>query len=115
MGLGAAEGLQLDIDGSVVVATIDRGEENLISMDICRLLTHLLFDPPDGARILRLRATPPVFCLGRERGASDEDGLRSEAETLVSLNRALRDGRLTTVAEVDVGRRRLRGRPGLAL
>jgi methylglutaconyl-CoA hydratase len=98
--LPAADGLQLDLEGSVIVATIQRGEENLISMDMCRALTAVLFDPPEGTRVLHLRAAPPVFCLGRDRGASGEDALRGEAETLVALNRALREGRLVTVAEV---------------
>ncbi len=96
----APEGLQLELDEGVVVATLDRGEENLVSMEICRALVELLHDPPPGARVLRLRAAPPVFCLGRDRGATDEEGLYQEAETLVALNRALGEGRLITVAEV---------------
>ncbi len=100
MGPGGVEGLQLDVEGPVVVATIDRGEENLVSMEICTVLADLLFDPPPGARVLHLRAAPPVFCLGRERGAGDEVGMKEEAETLVALNRALREGGLVTVAEV---------------
>lgn len=96
----AVDGLHLEVDGGVVVATIDRGEANLVSMEMCGALTDLLFDPPAGTRVLHLRAAPPVFCLGRDRGATDEDGLRVEAETLVALNRALREGRLLTVAEV---------------
>ncbi|HLI23702.1 MAG TPA: enoyl-CoA hydratase/isomerase family protein [Acidimicrobiales bacterium] len=100
MALTAVEGLRLEVDGPVVVATIDRGDENLISMEMCGVLTDLLFEPPAGTRILHLRGAPPVFCLGRDRGATDEDSLRAEAETLVALNRALREGRLLTVAEV---------------
>ncbi len=96
----AVEGLSLEVDGPVVVATIERGDANLVSMEMCHALTDLLFDPPAGTRLLHLRAAPPVFCLGRDRGALDEDGLRVEAETLVALNRALREARLLTVAEV---------------
>ena len=100
MALEGVEGLCLEIDGPVVVATIDRGDENLVSMQMCGALTDLLSDPPAGTRVLHLRAAPPVFCLGRDRCAGNEGGLRVEAETLVVLNRALRDGRLLTVAEV---------------
>jgi methylglutaconyl-CoA hydratase len=101
MELAAVDGLRLEVDGSVVVATIDRGDENLVSMEMCGALTDLLFEPPAGARLLHLRAAPPVFCLGRDRGANDEASLQAEAETLVALNRALRGGRLLTVAEVS--------------
>ena len=100
MALEGVEGLRLEIDGPVVVATIDRGDENLVSMQMCGTLTDLLSDPPAGTRVLHVRAAPPVFCLGRDRCAGNEGGLRVEAETLVALNRALRDGRLLTVAEV---------------
>lgn len=100
MALSEVEGLQLALDGPVVVATLNRGESNLVSMDMCRALTGLLLDPPPGARVLHLRAAPPVFCLGRDRGGRDADALRLEAETLVELNGALRRGRLVTIAEV---------------
>lgn len=94
------EGLRVELDGPVVVATIERGEANLFSMEMCEALTDLLRGPPAGSRILRLRGAPGVFCLGRDRSAAGEDDLRVEAETLVALNRALREGRLLSVAEV---------------
>jgi len=95
------DGLDLSLKGQVLEATLERGEANLMSMDMCRALTDLLQAPPGGARIMHLRARGPVFCLGRERGSADEDGLRKEAETLVRLNRALSAGKLVTVAEVS--------------
>ncbi|MHB8505811.1 MAG: hypothetical protein ACYDEN_08860, partial [Acidimicrobiales bacterium] len=72
MGMAAVEGLRLEVDGPVVAATLQRGDGNLVSMEMCGALTDLLFDPPGGTRILHLRAAPPGFCVARDRGAGDE-------------------------------------------
>lgn len=96
-----APGLEIDVADRVVTATIDRGDDrNLLTMPACRALIALLDDPPEDVHLLRLRARGPVFCLGREREADAPAGLRGESETLVGLNRALRDSPLVTVAEV---------------
>jgi|GEM_PF-3009413 methylglutaconyl-CoA hydratase len=100
MSLPSVDGLDLRLKGPVLQVTMQRGEANLMSMEMCRVLTDLLFQPPAGARVMHLRASGPAFCLGRDRGQSGEDGLREEAETLVRLNRALSAGKLVTVAEV---------------
>lgn len=102
MALPTVDGLELTLDhgGRVLRATIDRGDDNLMSMAMCETLTSLLRRPPEGCEILHLRASGPSFCLGRDRGGTDIDVLRHQAATLVGLNRALADGQLVTVAEV---------------
>lgn len=100
MGLPSVEGLRLTMRDWVVVATLDRGPDQLMSMQMCRALTELLRNPPVDARLLHLRSSGPAFCLGRDRGGADIDPLREEAETLVALNRALAEGELVTVSEV---------------
>lgn len=99
----STEGLVVDQRGDVLDVTIDRGEENLLSIRMCETLTELLRRPPAGARIMRLRANGPNFCLGRDRGGRDVDDLRRQTHTLVELNQALQDGELVTVAEVSGG------------
>lgn len=97
----SCEGLTVRIDGPVVTATIERGEGNPISMEICGVLTRLLSAPPEGAHVLVLAAGGSAFCLGRDRGASDPGGLMREAEALIGLNQALERTRLATVARVQ--------------
>ncbi len=105
MTLPAVEGLALSFErgGRVLRATIDRGEDNLMSMAMCEALTGVLLAPPDGCHVLHLRAEGPNFCLGRDRGGRGVDVLRAQATTLVALNRALTQGQLVTVAEVAGG------------
>lgn len=102
MALPSVDGLDLSLerDGRVLRATIERGDDNLMSMAMCRALTEVLHDPPPDCHVLHLRAAGPVFCLGRDRGGRDVDVVRDQAVTLVTLNRALSEGRLVTVAEV---------------
>jgi methylglutaconyl-CoA hydratase len=91
------------VSDGVVVAELDRGPENLWTLDDLRELTALLEDPPEDAHVLRVRAVGEAFCLGRERGGtSTAPGVvRGEAETLVAVTRAFRRTRLVTVAEVQ--------------
>jgi methylglutaconyl-CoA hydratase len=91
------------VTDGVVVAELDRGPDNLWTLADLRELVALLTDPPEGAHVLRLRSRGTAFCLGRERGGtSTAPGVvRGEAETLVSVQRALRRTRLVTVAEVQ--------------
>jgi enoyl-CoA hydratase/carnithine racemase len=91
------------VTDGVVVAELDRGPENLFALADLRELTAFLYDPPEKAHVLRIRAVGEAFCLGRERGGtSTAPGVvRGEAETLAAATRALRHTRLVTVAEVQ--------------
>ena len=95
------DGLRVELDGPVVRVTLDRDDENLVSLAMCRCVTSLLLDPPEGARVLHLRSSRRAFCLGRERGGGGADALRAEARVLVELNQALSGAELFTVAEVS--------------
>ena len=88
------------VDG-VVAVELDRPPGNLFTVDLCRRLAALLEHPPEGAHVLRLRAAGDAFCLGRERGGSTPAELRTEAQVLVDVMRALRRTRLVTVVEVQ--------------
>ncbi len=88
------------VDG-VVLVEVDLPPDNLYSLEVCRRLVEVLEKPPEGAHVLRLRAVGDSFCLGRERGGTTPAEVRTEAEVLVSLMRALRRTRLVTVAEVQ--------------
>ncbi len=88
------------VDG-VVLVEVDLPPDNLYSLEVCRRLVEVLEKPPEGAHVLRLRAAGDSFCLGRERGGTTPAQVRTEAEVLVSLMRALRRTRLVTVAEVQ--------------
>jgi enoyl-CoA hydratase/carnithine racemase len=88
------------VDG-VVLVEVDLPPDNLYSLDVCRRLVEVLEHPPEGAHVLRLRAAGDSFCLGRERGGTTPAEVRTEAEVLVTLMRALRRTRLVTVAEVQ--------------
>lgn len=94
------DGLALDRDGDVMVATIDRGADNRLSSDICRALTEVL-DDPDGVHVLHVRAAGEAFCLGRDRAAEDPTALRGEVRALVELNLALRRSPVVSVAEIQ--------------
>ena len=98
-----ADGVTIEQDGAVVRVVLDNGDANLLTIDTIESLSALLADPPEGAHVLHIRAEGPNFCLGRERGANDVDGLRRESEALVALNQMLGDGRMVTVAEVAGG------------
>lgn len=98
-----ADGVTIEQDGAVVRVVLDNGDNNLLTIDTIESLSALLADPPEGAHVLHIRAEGPNFCLGRERGANDVDGLRRESEALVALNQALGNGRMVTVAEVAGG------------
>ncbi|MXG88650.1 enoyl-CoA hydratase/isomerase family protein [Nocardioides flavescens] len=100
----ATDGLSIDTaDDGVVLVTLDRGPDNLFSIEMCHRLAALLEDPPEGAHVLRLRAAGPTFCLGRDRGgtALAPGEVRAEAQALVRLTRAIPRSRLVTVAEVQ--------------
>ena len=98
--LPSVDGLRIAQEGRVLRVTIDRGDDNLMSMAMCETLTDLLRNPPHGCDVMHLRAPGRAFCLGRDRGGGDVDFLRHHAEILVALDRALAEGQLVTVAEV---------------
>jgi enoyl-CoA hydratase/carnithine racemase len=85
----------------VALVELDRPPGNLFTLDACRELTSLLLAPPQGAHVLRLRAAGDAFCLGRDRGGATPAEVRTEAQVLVDLMRALRRTRLVTVVEVQ--------------
>ncbi|MGA8210366.1 MAG: enoyl-CoA hydratase/isomerase family protein [Nocardioidaceae bacterium] len=90
-----------DPDDGVVLVELDRPPGNLFTIELCRRLVAVLERPPEGAHVLRLRAAGDAFCLGRERGGTTPAELRTEAQVLVDLTRALRRTRLVTVVEVQ--------------
>ncbi len=100
MGTGGVDGLMVTSSDGVVDVVIDRGDGNLLTMDMCRVLTERLLSPDPDDHVLRIRASGPAFCLGRERWAETPADLRVEARTLVALNQALSASRLVTVAQV---------------
>lgn len=89
------------VEDGVIVAELSRPPENLFSIPLCGRLAAVLDDPPEGAHVLRLRATGDVFCLGRDRGGSSPAEVRAEAEALAGLTRSAQRTRLVTVAEVQ--------------
>ncbi len=100
MTTGGHAGLVVTSDDGVVDVVVERGDENLLTMQMCSVLTDHLLSPDPDEHVLRIRARGPAFCLGRERWAETPDDLRIEARTLVALNQALSSSRLVTIAQV---------------
>lgn len=95
---------ELDVTGpadGVLVVTLNRPPNNLWTIELCRQLVRLLNEPPADAHVLHLRAAGEVFCLGREREGASAGELRTEAQVLVAVQRALASTKLVTVAEVQ--------------
>ena len=95
-----ADGLTITSTDGVVDVVIDRGPDNLLTMDMCRALIRRLTAPDDDDHVLRIRAIGPSFCLGRERSAQTPTDLRTETRVLAELNQALASSPLVTVAQV---------------
>jgi enoyl-CoA hydratase/carnithine racemase len=95
------DGLHLTFSDGTVEAVVDRGDDNLFTVEMCEALTAALNAPPEGAHILHLRAEGPAFCLGRERSAVGAGALRAETDALIALNQAITGSPLVTVAEVQ--------------
>lgn len=87
-------------DRGTVTVVLDRPPGNLLTIEQAGELVALLDAPPEGARVLRLRGSGDVFCLGRERAGSTPGELRTESEVLVRVHRSLDRTPLLTVAEV---------------
>lgn len=55
-------GLEItDPSDGVLDVRIDRGPDNLLTVEMCAELTALLLDPPSGAHVLRLSAAGEAF------------------------------------------------------
>jgi methylglutaconyl-CoA hydratase len=93
--------ITLDREAGVIEAVIARGSENLLTIEMCEALSDCLEAPPPGAHIMHIRAAGRVFCLGRERLATDLPGLQRETAALVRLNMGITASWLVTVAEVQ--------------
>jgi methylglutaconyl-CoA hydratase len=85
----------------IVEVDLDNGPDNLLTIAMCEQLTELLLHPPAGGHVLRLSASGPAFCLGRERAGTTPADLHAETQVLVGVQRALRRTPLVTVAEVQ--------------
>ncbi len=93
--------LQIHHTDAVAYVRIAHGAENLLDGAACDELTGLLTMPPADTHVLRLSASGPAFCLGREREAQTVADLRGEVRRLIALNKALRESTLVTIAEVQ--------------
>ena len=95
------EGLQIDRDDETLVVTVQRGEENLFSGEMIDALSEAVDGAArDDLRFVRLRASGPVFCVGRDRAGATPLELRDEAARIVRANETLRTTPLTVIAEV---------------
>jgi methylglutaconyl-CoA hydratase len=94
------DGLTVRTDGGVIDVVLERGDANLLTVEMCEELTDCLRKPASDAHVLRLSARGPSFCLGRERAADEPASLRAETAALLALNRALGESPLVTVAQV---------------
>jgi methylglutaconyl-CoA hydratase len=95
-----AADLLVDDQGPLLSVQISRPPGNLFTLEMCRDLTKLLQDPPAQARVLRLSAAGPAFCLGRERTARTAADIYAMTHALAELNAALVASSLAVVAEV---------------
>jgi methylglutaconyl-CoA hydratase len=95
----------LDIErrDDTLIATARRGDENLFTSEMVVGLTSAVQDAgsEDSIRFVRIRSGARVFCVGRERGGSTPEELRTAAQNIVALNETLRTSPLTIVAEVN--------------
>ena len=97
-----SQGLAISQDGEgVITVDIARPPDNAFTVDMCRELAQLLASPPPGARLLRLRGQPGVFCRGREPSGPGAAAARATVEALTEATRLLAMTDLVTVAEVD--------------
>lgn len=97
---GGSLGLAVTSADGVVDVVLRRGNDNLLTMEMCGVLTDRLLTADAEDHVLRIRADGPVFCLGRERRAETPHELRTEVRTLVALNEALSSSPMVTVAQV---------------
>lgn len=95
--------VRIERSGAVLTFTLenpDRGNE--ITGPMFDAMLAALSDPSGaGARLLRIRASGPQFCVGRERAGVDEPSIRAEITRLIALKRAVRESPLISIAEVQ--------------
>lgn len=96
--------LLIERDGSVLTFTLNRPEAgNEVDGPMFEAMMAALRSEAEKptARVLRLRATGEVFCLGRERSGRDAVSVRAEVARLIELKRLLRETPLISVAQVQ--------------
>jgi len=100
--------LQLERDGATLVATVERGDDNLFSPPMVEALTAAIAEAaadPD-ARFVRIRARGPAFGLGRDAARAGADApppaaVRRTAAGIARLNETLQTTPLVTICEVQ--------------
>jgi enoyl-CoA hydratase/carnithine racemase len=104
----STEELLLERDGATLVATVERGDDNLFSPPMVEALKAAIdeaaADPE--ARFVRIRARGPAFCLGRDAAragaaAPPPAAVRRTAGGIAALNETLQTTPLVTIAEVQ--------------
>lgn len=96
------QGVHIERTADELVFTLDNGPSNSVTgamMDAMMAELAAEHGAPR-ARLLRLRARGPAFCLGRERAGRDIEALRREAMRIIDYKRALRATNLISIAEV---------------
>jgi methylglutaconyl-CoA hydratase len=100
--------LQIERDEATLVATVERGDDNLFSPPMVEALTVAIeeaaLDPE--ARFVRIRARGPAFCLGRDAAragaaAPPPAAVRRTGGGIARLNETLQTTPLVTIAEVQ--------------
>ena len=100
--------LRLERDGATLVATVERGDDNLFSPPMVEALKTAIdeeaADPE--ARFVRIRARGPAFCLGRDAAragaaAPPPAAVRRAGGGIAALNETLQTTPLVTIAEVQ--------------
>jgi methylglutaconyl-CoA hydratase len=99
----SSEGVLVHRTGRVLEITLDRPEQGneIHAAMFERILGAMDQAARDGLGVLRLRATGPAFCTGRERAGHDAVSIRQEVARLISLKRAIRTSPLICVAQVQ--------------
>lgn len=94
------DGVEIRSERGVVHLTIDTGtDENRLSPAAVSVMTDVFSDPPRGARVARISARGPAFCLGPQPPTGGRT-VRELGADLLAFNRALVVSDLVTVAEV---------------
>lgn len=96
-------GVHIERTADELVFTLDNGPGNTVTgamMDAMMVELRAEHAAPR-ARLLRLRARGPAFCLGRERAGRDVESLRREATRIIEYKQALRATGLISIAEVQ--------------
>jgi methylglutaconyl-CoA hydratase len=90
--------------GDVVTFTLNRPDAgNEVSGPMFDAMTAALRSEAaePTARVLRIRASGDVFCIGRERAGRDTVSIRTEVTRLIELKRLVRGTSMISIAEVQ--------------